>query len=106
MAKFHAAKAYHFSADGTDATTWARFTKVAGSEPAVYEFETTKAADVAALRKLIDDEVAGYTDITEVEAKAKTSRKAPAKKNADDTPDTGSSGGEEPTVDGEKAEPE
>ncbi|TQK29383.1 hypothetical protein [Arthrobacter sp. SLBN-53] len=71
MAKFRANKGYHFSKDGTEATTWAKFEKVPGSDPVVYEYETTKASSVTALRKLIDGDVEGYADITEVEEKPK-----------------------------------
>ncbi len=84
MAKFRATKGYHFSKDGTDATAWAVFTKVPGSDPVVYEYETSKAADVTALRKLIDAETAGYTDIVEVDDKPKRSRaKAGGAKSGD-----------------------
>lgn len=84
MARFQAPKGYHFSEDGTDKTTWAHFTKVSGSNPAVYEFETTKPSDVAKLRKLIESD--DYGDITEVETKPKRGKSTPA--------DTGQAGGE------------
>lgn len=71
MAKFRADKGYHFSKDGTEATTWAKFEKVPGSDPVVFECETSKASSVAALRKLVDGDVEGYADITEVEEKPK-----------------------------------
>lgn len=81
MAKFRAPKGYHFSEDGTPGTTWAQFEKVPKSEPVVYEFDTDVKSEVDALRKLIDDEVEGYTDIVEVEDKpAKKATEAAAKK--------------------------
>lgn len=85
MAVFRATKAYHFSEDGTDKTTWAKFAKVPDSDPPTFEVEVTKASDVAALRKLIKDKVPGYTDITEVEqvkAPTKTAAEKAAEKAA------------------------
>ncbi|AQT81969.1 hypothetical protein B1R94_25985 [Mycolicibacterium litorale] len=78
MAKFRASKGYHFSEDGTEETTWAKFDHVPKSDPAVYEFETDEKSEIASLRKLIEDEVPGYTDIVEVAEKP--AKKAPAKK--------------------------
>ncbi|CAN5146861.1 hypothetical protein BH11ACT6_BH11ACT6_34880 [soil metagenome] len=91
MAKFRASKGYQFSEDGTLKTTWAHFTLVPNEhrsqgEPAVYEFETTDRKAVAQLRKLIDAQTEGYTDITEVEKP----KKAPDSPTGDsDTGDTG-----------------
>jgi len=73
MAHFQARKAYHFSTDGTEDTTWARFTKVAGSDPVIYEFDTTHPAYVAKLRVLADDG-GDYGDIVEVDDKPKRAR--------------------------------
>jgi hypothetical protein len=66
MAKFRASKGYHFSKDGTEATTWAKFEHVPKSEPPAYEFDTTVKSEIDAVRKIIDNEVEGYTDIVEV----------------------------------------
>lgn len=79
MTVFRASKGYHFSEDGTPNTTWAKFEHVQGSDPSVYEFETTERTSVAQLRKLIEDEVGGYTDIVEVAAKKPAAKKAAAK---------------------------
>jgi hypothetical protein len=85
MAKFRALKGYHFSPDGTEENTWAKFEKVPKSDPVVYEYDTDDKTSIALLRKLIEDETDGYTDITEVEekpAKKAPAAKAPAKKAA------------------------
>lgn len=50
MAKFRADKGYHFSQNGTD--PWAHFEPVPGSDPVVYEFETTDAKAISRLKKL------------------------------------------------------
>lgn len=96
MARFEAPKGYHFSEDGTDKTTWAHFTKVPDSNPAVYAFETTKPAQVTKLRKLSESD---DSDITEIEVKARRG-KAP-------TPDgTGQSEGDGGQSEGEGGQPE
>lgn len=59
MATFRADKRWHFSEDGTN--PWALFERVPGSEPAVYEFETSDAA-VARRLEAVDE-------ITRVEEK-------------------------------------
>ncbi|MEX3644465.1 hypothetical protein [Mycolicibacterium porcinum] len=50
MAKFRADKGYHFSQNGTD--PWAHFELVPGSDPVVYEFETTDAKAISRLKKV------------------------------------------------------
>ncbi|OCB42941.1 hypothetical protein A5721_26190 [Mycobacterium vulneris] len=98
MAKFRASKAYHFSTDGTDKATWAKFVKVAGSDPVVFEFETSKPADVAKLRKLIKGDPAGYTDIAEVDEdkpeRGRSSGSGDAGQGGDAGGDSGSAGGD------------
>lgn len=85
MATFTASKGYHFSEDGTEDKTWAHFEKVPGSEPPVYEFETTKTTALRRLRAVIDDPDSGYADIAEVDdASAKAAEKAAADKAAAD----------------------
>lgn len=96
MAKFRASKGYHFSEDGTEVTTWARFDHVAKSDPPAYEFDTDDKTEIAALRKLIDDEVPGYTDIVEVvdkPAKKAPAKKAPAKRTGSKTAGDGDGDG-------------
>lgn len=100
-ATFRASKGYVFSEDGTPDTTWAHFTHVAGSDPAAYEFETADEDNIAALRKLIDDRVEGYTDIVEVEPPARKpqARKQRTRKPAAPGADSGKDDPDDPADD-------
>lgn len=59
MATFRADKAYHFSQDGSD--PWAKFERVPGTDPAVYEFETTDTKVINRLKKAKGVELVGAT---------------------------------------------
>lgn len=107
MAKFQAPKGYHFSTDGTPATTWAHFVHVPDSDPAVYEFETNKQTDVAKLRKLAEGDN-GYGDIDEVDEdkpKRTTGQKSDKAKGDNTGGNVGNGGGSEAGNGGSTGDP-
>lgn len=74
MATFIASTEHRFSEDGTEQTTWAHFTQVPHSDPAVYEFTTRDPVQMTALRNLIDARLEGYRDIVEIRRKTRVAR--------------------------------
>jgi hypothetical protein len=83
MAKFRASKGFQFSEDGIN--LWADFRRVPGSDPAVYEFETSDKKAIDRLEK-----VDGVESVDE-KPKRSTSR-AKADTKADDAEAEGAEG--------------